>query len=187
MQDSLFEGQLIRLAALDPDRDAQVEATWTQNAEYLRLQGAEPARPLSPAQVRRKYDQMGSATYGKPYFHFTIRTRADDRMIGFVTLHWIEWTHGKANLRMGIGLESDRGRGFGTEALQLVLRYAFQELNLYRVTVWTSDYNPRAVRFFRRAGFVLEVRRREALHRDGIRYDDLVLGLLRDEWRGTGT
>jgi RimJ/RimL family protein N-acetyltransferase len=47
----------------------------------------------------------------------------------------------------------------------------------------TFEYNDRAVRFLERAGFVVEVRRRQAIHRDGKRWDALKLGLLREEWK----
>jgi RimJ/RimL family protein N-acetyltransferase len=65
----------------------------------------------------------------------------------------------------------------------MLLRYAFDELNLYRLSASTVEYNTGAVRFFERAGFVVEVRRRQAIQRDGRRWDLLMLGLLRDEWQ----
>ncbi|MCI0520159.1 MAG: GNAT family N-acetyltransferase, partial [Chloroflexi bacterium] len=69
-------------------------------------------------------------------------------------------------------------------ALDLLLRFAFRELNLYRLTALVADYNEPAKRLFAQAGFVEEVRRREALHRDGRRWDQLFLGLLRQDWEG---
>jgi RimJ/RimL family protein N-acetyltransferase len=85
-------------------------------------------------------------------------------------------------LQMGIGDPGDRRRGFGSEALELLLRYAFEELNLFRVTVLVPEYNTAAVRFFEKAGFVIEVRRREAVNRMGRRWDLLHLGLLQSDW-----
>jgi len=179
MNGSLFEGELIRLAPPDPDRDAEVESRWTHDPEYLRLLNAEPARPLSPAQIRKKYEQ---AEKEKNRFDFAVRTRADDRLVGFAGLHHIEWTHGTAMLTLGIGLPNDRGHGYGTEALHLILRYAFAELNLYRVAVTTFEYNSGALRFLERTGFTVEVRKRQAINRNGRRWDALILGLLREEW-----
>jgi RimJ/RimL family protein N-acetyltransferase len=65
----------------------------------------------------------------------------------------------------------------------MLLRYAFDELNLYRLAALTAEYNTGAIRFFERAGFVVEVRRRQAVQRDGQRWDAVMLGLLRDEWK----
>jgi RimJ/RimL family protein N-acetyltransferase len=180
---SLFEGELVRLAPPEPDRDAEVESRWTHDAEYLRLLGAEPAYPLSPGHIKKKHEAAEKESEkANNQFHFAIRARADDRLLGFVRLEYIEWTHGAGMVRLGIGDPNERGHGYGTEALQLMLRYAFGELNLYRLMAVTSGYNPRAVRFLERAGFTVEVRQRQALHRDGRRWDVLIMGLLREEW-----
>jgi len=184
----LFEGERIRLTAFDPDRDADVESRWTHDPEYLRLLSSEPARPLSPGQVKKKYSDLEKETEkGNPCFNFAIRLRSDDRLIGFIQLQRIQWTHGTARLALGIAAPDDRGHGYGAEALRLILRYAFDELNLFRLDAITSEYNPRAIRFLERAGFVVEVRRREALNRDGQRWDVVHMGLLREEWKASTT
>jgi RimJ/RimL family protein N-acetyltransferase len=63
-----------------------------------------------------------------------------------------------------------------------LLRYAFDELNLYRLTAVIPEYNPVAMQLFSKAGFVEEVRRRKALNRDDKRWDLINLGLLHEEW-----
>jgi len=103
--------------------------------------------------------------------------------VGLYRLDRLEWPHGSANLSLGLGDPKDRGLGYGTEALDLVLRYAGEELNLFRLSAHVPEYNESALRFFERAGFVEEVRRQTALHRGGRRWDMLHLGLLLAEWR----
>lgn len=181
MNQQLFEGEQVRLAAIELDKDAETEAKWTNDPEYLQMVQLEPARPLSPNQIKKRYED---AEKEKNWFAFAIRTRADDRMIGLVRMSWIEWTNGTGYLSIGIGEAADRGRGYGTEAIQLVLRYAFTELNLYRLSTLVPECNSKALQFFERAGFHVEVRRRQAIQRDRRRWDLLVLGLLRDEWQG---
>jgi RimJ/RimL family protein N-acetyltransferase len=66
----------------------------------------------------------------------------------------------------------------------MLLGYAFDELNLYRLTAVVPEYNQAALRLFENAGFVQEVRRREAINRDGRRWDLFHLGLLESEWKG---
>jgi RimJ/RimL family protein N-acetyltransferase len=98
-------------------------------------------------------------------------------------LQWIEWTHGSGHLQLAIGSPDDRGKGYGGEALKLILGFAFGELNLYRLTVSIGEDNPRAIRFFQKAGFLEEVCRRKALVRMGKTYDLVMLGLLSGDWR----
>jgi RimJ/RimL family protein N-acetyltransferase len=179
----LFEGKLICLAPIDHEKDPEIESKWTHDPDYLRMLSTKPARPLSPAQVKKKYEAVEKEMEeGHNSFYFTIRTRPDDRLVGFIKIYWVEWTNGHGFLELGIGDPNDRRHGFGSEALRLILRYAFAELNLYRLSVMVPEYNPPALSLFTKAGFVEEVRRREALQRDGRYWDALHLGLLREEW-----
>jgi RimJ/RimL family protein N-acetyltransferase len=184
MNEQLFEGEHIYLTAIDPDKDAEIEAKWTHDPEYLCLLSADPVRPLSPGQVKKKYEDMDKdAEKYRNTFNFAIRARADDRFIGFIRLFDIYWTHGGGKVQLGIGDPNDRQRGYGREALRLILRYAFDEVNLYRVSAMTFEYNTAAIRFLAQAGFTIEVRRRQAINRDGRRWDVILMGLLREEWK----
>ncbi|MGQ0601025.1 MAG: GNAT family N-acetyltransferase, partial [Anaerolineales bacterium] len=60
--------------------------------------------------------------------------------------------------------------------------YGFTELNLHRVSLGVFSYNGRAVRSYEKAGFRIEGRSRQAVSRDGQRFDDVWMGILREEW-----
>ncbi len=183
MDTQFFEGEHIYLTAPDPDRDAALESKWTHDPAYLRLLSAEVVRPLSPSQVKKKYEDMErEAEKSRNAFHFAIRARDGDRLLGFIRVSDIEWPHGHGRLQLGIGDANDRGHGYGTEALKLILRYAFDELSLYRLTAVAPEYNVGVIRLLERAGFQIEVRRRQAVQRDGKHWDMIMLGLLREEW-----
>jgi len=83
---------------------------------------------------------------------------------------------------IGIGEREFRGKGYGRDALNILLRYAFMELNLRRVTLTVFEYNEQAIRMYQQAGFRLEGRHRQVLHREGRRWDMLEMGILREEW-----
>jgi len=183
LTDQLFEGQHIRFAPLDAERDAEIVSKWTHDLEYLRLLSADIAKPLSPAQIKKQYEELDKDAEKHNAFNFAVRLQEDDRLIGFARLYRIEWTHGTGSVQIGLGDRNDRGKGYGTEVLHMLLRYAFDELNLYRLAAMTVEYNTGAIRFFERAGFNVEVRRRQAVQRDGKRWDVLMLGLLCDEWK----
>src|SRR5512143_2643431 len=100
----LFEGTLIRLASIDHEKDPEVESRWTHDLSLLRALGNEPAMPLSVAQVKKKYEAIEKdMDESKRLFHFTIRGKEDGRLLGFVRIEWIEWTHGTGNLKLAIG------------------------------------------------------------------------------------
>lgn len=182
----LFEGEKIRLTALDVEKDAEVIARWTHDPEYGRLTGTQPTRPLSVFQVKKALEeQVKEAREKRHRFDFAIRLKEDERLVGLATLQGIEWTHGHGWLSLSIGAAADRGMGYGGEALKLVLRYAFHELNLYRLNTRVGEDNVRGLAFLQRHGFEVEVRRRQALYRAERRWDELRLGFLREEWEKT--
>lgn len=191
----LFEGELICLGPIDFDKDPEIEAQWTNDPEFMRMMYLEPALPKSAAQVKKQYESLEkNMEESKNQYHFAIRRRVApeaseqesseqaDRLVGCADLYWIEWSHGSGFIRLGIGDAKDRKQGYGTEALRLLLRYAFNELNLHRLTAVIPEYNEAALRLFQKAGFTEEVRRREAVNRDGQRWDLLHLGILSAEW-----
>ncbi len=75
------------------------------------------------------------------------------------------------------------GQGFGREALGLLMRFAFDEVNLRRLSLTVFAYNTRAIRLYEGMGFVREGTFREFLVRDGQPHDMLLYGLLEREWR----
>lgn len=183
IQSQLFESQDLRLGPIDHEKDPEIESRWTHDSEFIRLMDTDPARPLSAAMIKKQYEKLEKKVEeDKNLFHFMIRTKADDRLIGKAVVQWIEWTNGNAFLRLGIGAAEDRRKGYGTQALHMLLRFAFAELNLFRVSALVPEYNDGAIALLHRFGFVQEVCRRSALERDGRRWNLYAFGLLRHEW-----
>ncbi len=184
IQTQLFDGQFIRLGQIDYDKDPEIESRWTHDSAFMRMLELAPARPLSPEQVKKRYEKLEKQIEeDKNLFYFTIRDREDDRLVGLAAIEWVEWTNGNGFLKLGIGEPDSRRKGHGSDALTLLLRYAFRELNLFRLTAMVPEYNAAALGLLKKFGFVEEVRRRQALMRDGRRWDLVYFGLLNDEWR----
>lgn len=184
IQTQLFEGQDVRLGPIDHEKDPEVESRWTHNSEFMRLMEMGPARPMSAAMIKKQYEKLEKQIEeDKNMYYFTIRAREDDRLIGKASIERIEWSNGNAFLRVGIGAAEDRRKGFGTQALNMLLRFAFGELNLFRLGAVVPEYNAGAIALLQKAGFVQEVCRRKSLERDGRRWDLYVSGLLSEEWQ----
>ncbi|MBN1453874.1 MAG: GNAT family N-acetyltransferase [Anaerolineales bacterium] len=181
----LFEAQDIRLGPIDHEKDPEVESQWTHDSEFMRLMELKPVRPLAPAMVKKEYESLEKEIEeAKNLFYFTIRAREGDRLLGMAVLEWIDWTNGNGYLRLGIGSGTDRGKGLGAQALGLLLRFAFAELNLFRVTIVIPEYCQAALALVNKFGFVEEVRRRKAILRDDRAWDLIIFGLLNSEWAG---
>ncbi|MBN2385771.1 MAG: GNAT family N-acetyltransferase [Anaerolineales bacterium] len=181
----LFAGNLVRLGPIDHEKDPEAVSRWTHDSGFMRMMYTDPARPLSAWQIKKKLEQELEKFLeeDKNTFHFRIRTLSDDRLVGFAELAGISWTNRIGTIRLGIGDAEDRRKGYGRETVGLLLRYAYDELNLYRLTAVIPDYNTPAQALFTGFGFVEEVRRRQALERDCQRWDLVHYGLLTDEWK----
>jgi RimJ/RimL family protein N-acetyltransferase len=168
---------------LDYEKDPEIEARWTHDSEFMRMMDTAAARPMSAAMVKKQYEKLEKQIdENKNQYFFAIRAREDNRLIGKAAIQWIEWANGNGFLRFGIGAEQDRRKGYGSQMMQMLLRFAFAEVNLFRLTAVVPEYNVAAVALLQKFGFIEEVRRRQSLERDGRRWDLLVFGLLKDEW-----
>ncbi|WP_212637381.1 GNAT family N-acetyltransferase [Salmonella enterica] len=175
MKGDIFRSVRIRLCAPRVGDEKEMSA-WYDDVFYLRSLDTEPAYPRSEAKIEKEIN----GTKGTFYFH--IRTLEDDRLIGFVTLHSLEWNNQRGTLAIGIGSEKDRGQGFGDEALKLILHYAFMELNLFRLSLDVIANNKNAINLYLRNGFIKEGVIRKAVCRDNQRHDLIVMGILRQDW-----
>jgi RimJ/RimL family protein N-acetyltransferase len=181
MVGDLFCGELVRLVAQDAEKMGKTFSRWRRDAEFVRLLDDEPAQ-LWSAKAITEWIEKDQEKEGQRGIEFQINTLEDDRAIGFIGLFVPVWQHGDAWVGIGIGEREYWGKGYGTDAMRLVLRYGFQELNLHRVTLGVFSYNPRAIRSYEKAGFTVEGRERSILQRDGSRADIIIMGILRQEW-----
>jgi RimJ/RimL family protein N-acetyltransferase len=182
MEKDLFRGELVRLAMEEPQAMAEAFSRWARDSEYWRLANFIPAQLYSVKAIKEWVEKEQENERGDE-FVFTIRTIQDDHLIGDVELDGVLWNHGDTFVGIGIGERGYWGKGYGTEAMRLILRYAFSELNLYRVSLNVFEYNSRAIRSYEKIGFVHEGHARGALVRDGRRYDLVYMGILREEWQ----
>ncbi|MBP6178599.1 MAG: GNAT family N-acetyltransferase [Anaerolineales bacterium] len=177
----ILKGSLVRLAAVDHEELAKAYAAWNQDTELTRLMDTR-AR-LHSIKAIKEFFEKETLEPSPASHYFSIRALDDDRLLGDINFDVINsWGSRDAFVGIGIGSRADWGRGYGTDAMNIGLRFVFTELNLRRVTLTVFEYNPRAVRSYEKAGFKLEGRMRGALLKDGTRWDMLYMGILREEW-----
>ena len=175
----LFRGDLVRLAAVNPEESAPLFARWNRDSLRGRLLDSEPAILFSDKAIRGWIEKDQEKN---DLFVFGIRALADDRLVGELGLGYARNNRAETFMGIGLGEREDWNKGYGTDAVRLILRFAFLELNVHRVSLSVFEYNPRAKRAYEKAGFVEEGRVRGALLREGRRWDEIFMGVLRPEW-----
>jgi RimJ/RimL family protein N-acetyltransferase len=182
LQRGLLKGTNVYLDAMR-ESDLEIVTAWYGSTDFLRHLDAVPAAPQLNSQIQEWYKQRAKQTNG---FLFAVRHLADDRLLGYVELDSILWSHQVSWIVIAIGEADDRGRGFGRDALNTLVRFAFHELNLRRLQLTVFAYNKGAIHLYESLGFQREGTFREFLHRDGSFHDMYLYGLLRQEWVENG-
>jgi RimJ/RimL family protein N-acetyltransferase len=177
----IFTGKFVRLSAFDPEEMSKAFARWNLNSEYFRLLNSS-ARPMQSAKSNAKWMEKEIEEMSPASYYFSIRTLAEDKLIGELGLDVVNWAGRDAFVGLGIGEAEYWGKGYGTDVMNVLLRFAFTELNLRRVSLSVFEYNPRAIRSYEKAGFRHEGHVRNALNREGRRWDAVYMGILRAEW-----
>ena len=113
-----------------------------------------------------------------------IHVRQTDRLIGSCAFSQLDGENGSVMYHITIGEKDAWGHGYGTEATALMVDHAVRVLGLHRIALSVFEFNVRAIRAYRRCGFQIEGRAREAIWRDGRWWDEISMSVLASEWRG---
>lgn len=116
-------------------------------------------------------------------FIFGICEKENGQLIGTIGLHKVDWKNRNAELGIAIWKKEYWGRGYGTDAIKALLKYAFHELNLHRVYLRVYNFNKRAIRCYEKAGFKKEGVMREAFWRNGEWHDTILMSILQSEFK----
>lgn len=181
MNETLFTGALVRLSDENPQDYADAFSRWNRNPEYVRLLDSAAPHMWSAKKIKDWFekDEGGSSPTN---LIFSIRTLAEDRLIGFIAFDEIRWAARDAWVAIGIGEMDVWNKGYGSDAMRLMLCYGFTELNLNRISLGVFSTNPRGIRSYEKCGFVHEGLMREFMKRDGQYWDLVFMGILREEW-----
>ena len=115
---------------------------------------------------------------------FVIVTLDEDKPIGVISLEGIKHVHQIAEAGIAIGEEEYRSKGYGTEAMKLLLDFAFNYLNLHNVDLKVVDTNERAIKCYKKCGFKEYGRRSESEYINGKRYGTVYMEILKEDFKG---
>ncbi|MEA2488986.1 MAG: hypothetical protein QOH21_778 [Acidobacteriota bacterium] len=112
--------------------------------------------------------------------HFAVERKDDRSHIGNASIHDIDWVSRNAWFGLFIGEPTAWNRGFGSDAIGTLVRFAFEEMNLTKLRIHVFDYNDRAKHVLETRGFVQEGRLRRDFYREGTWHDIVILSIFRD-------
>ena len=174
----MLRGDRITLRAMRRD-DLPRQCEFNNDVEFELLGGGDVPEPQSLERLQAEFDE-DAGKGGRDGANFAIE--ADGIYIGRCGLFHVDEAARTAELGIGIGDHAYRGKGYGREALRLLLDYGFRLRNLHRIWLTVNGDNERAIRAYRAVGFAEEGRQPQQVWSNG-RYIDLVyMGVSRDNW-----
>ncbi len=171
----MFEGKKVRLRAFE---QSDLDANHAFVNDYETLRGMISGIPF-PASLQDEQQWLSQQTsYTRGEYQFAIEDFEGD-LVGRCGLIRLDWKNRVGELAIMIG-SPYRGRGYGTEAMELLCNFCFREMNLHRLKVTVFAFNEPALRCYEACGFVREGMLREEIFRDGAYRDVVLMGRLND-------
>jgi RimJ/RimL family protein N-acetyltransferase len=175
ISESILEGPSVRLRPVE-EHDLPRFVEWLADPEVTYWLAAID----SPPTLEEEYDWYESKRFDTSNVIWAMET-LDGALIGTIELRLTEAAH-RAELGIAIQDKTVWGRGYGADAVRLVLAYAFDELGLNRIELTTDTDNARAIRSYENCGFVREGVLRQFRLRDGQPVDAVIMSVLREDW-----
>jgi diamine N-acetyltransferase len=172
----MLEDGLIYLRKLE-ETDLDRTWEWVNDPDFFLMMGVDA--PVTKTAQKRWFDKLDRINCK---IVFAICLREGDKHVGNVSLDLIDYRHRNARLSIVLADPALRGRGIGSQAIELLLEYAFSFLNLHRLYCKAAAGDARILSFYSKLGFKLEGQLREHEYISGRYVDKIILGLLREEW-----
>lgn len=160
-------------------RNLPLYEKWYADPEIWRLTSWRSS-PMKPAETRKLFEDR---ELSKADDSFAIHVKGEPDPIGVVALMNISEANTSADLSIIVGAPDDRQRGYGAEAIEVMLRHGFEEIGLNRVGLSVFAFNEEAISTYEKLGFEEEGRLRRAIKRGGSFHDAILMSVLKSEWR----
>ena len=192
IEKAILYGQTILLRPITVDDSAALFESLSDK-ESMRLTGTHQTFTLE--QVQTFYASVGQADDRVDYAIVPMTgsnlagkevsetdSGKTDVAVGEVVLNEIDWQNRTANFRISLFAERYFGKGYGSQAIQLILKFGFENLDLHRIELEVYDFNPRARHVYEKVGFVQEGIKRDVLYWEGHYHSAIVMSMLKPEY-----
>ncbi|MCD6267397.1 MAG: GNAT family N-acetyltransferase [Thermotogaceae bacterium] len=175
----ILKGEKVILRPVEPD-DVERIVSHINDEEvrsYLQM--------VFPLNTTREREWVENLYKDQKNLVFGIVPRNNEVIVGTTSFHNIDWIDRVAEFGIVIFDKASWNMGFGTEAIRLMLKYAFEHLNLHKVFLRVYEYNERAIHVYEKCGFKMEGRLRKQRFKWGKYHDVLIMGILDEEYFGS--
>jgi len=176
---SIIYGERIRLRAIEK-KDVEKFHEWINDPEVT--EGLSLYLPMSLRDEENWFEGLANRPQQERPLAIECRDGNGWKLIGDCGYFDLDSSAHTGEIGIMVGDKTAWNQGYGTEVMGLLLRHGFETLNLNRASLRVYAGNPRAIRAYEKAGFVLEGRLRQAVYKRGTYGDILIMSVLRTEW-----
>jgi RimJ/RimL family protein N-acetyltransferase len=174
----MYTGEKVRLREYRRE-DTQHAQSYINDPEVKRF--LTPGIPF-PVTLDEEEKWVSSQSAFKNEYNFAIENLEDQRYIGGCGINSLDWKNSVATVGIFIGDKSLWGRGYGTDAMKVLVKFIFEQMNINKIKLNVYSFNERAIKSYEKCGFKKEGQLREEIFRDGKYFDEYVMGILRKEY-----
>ncbi len=164
---------MIRLRAFK-DSDIWTLHKWINDPEIIKFTNS--FRPIDENEQREWFQSIYK---NKNQFVFGIEHIETSKLIGTCGLYEFDQISRKAELRMKIGDTTEWGKGYGKLALEELIKFGFNDLNIHRIWLKVFEDNLAAIKIYSNSGFELEGKMKEDVFIQGKYKNVLLMGILK--------
>ena len=171
-----IEGDTLALRDFDESYLTQFKE-WMNDKDYRKY-----SRQEVPIMMASQHQWYSSIQGSNQSINFSVWYKPENKLIAFAGIFNINWIDRNAEIGYGIGDKNYWGKGLGSEMVSLIVKYAFEELNLHRIYATIIDGNVSSRRCLEKTGFTLEGTRKDDTFLDGKYVDKFYYALLAPEY-----
>ncbi len=175
----MYKGELVRLREYRQS-DVELAYNYMNDLDVILNLGTDIPYPMTLEKEQQWYDRQRESNNS---YSFAIETLEDSIYIGGCGINKYDWKNGTVEVGIFIGNAQFRGKGYGTDAMKVLIDFIFNHTNINRIQLSLFSFNERAYKSYLKCGFKEEGRLRQRIFRYGEYHDEIVMGLLREEYK----
>lgn len=174
----MYQGKKVRLREYRRE-DLLLRLEYINDAELISNITPEIPYPITLNEEEKWFQSINAL---KDTYRFAIETNSENRFIGDCSITDVDWKNSVASIGMFIGAKEYRGKGYGADAINILIDFIFKQMNLNKIRLIVYSFNKTAIDFYKKHGFKVEGIMREEIFRNNDRYDKIAMGMLKEEY-----
>ncbi|MBM7561342.1 GNAT family N-acetyltransferase [Fusibacter tunisiensis] len=174
----MLDGKKVRLRAYHKE-DLETVVTLINDPDVKKLLTPGIPFPYTLEDENKWYESISGNSTG--LYNFAIETLEDSVYLGGCGINSIDWKNSVAVIGIFIGRKDYWGKGFGTDAMEVLIDFIFDQMNIRKIRLNVFEFNVRAYKSYLKCGFKVEGTLKAEIFRDGRYYDEYIMGLFRDD------